>query len=87
MIGVYTLRRDRSADDFAAHSATKEYLHHPFGFVRSLFAGKDDLQACEALISGRHVVFVRGAAGSQLFYDMARQADAVADGDAECVQA
>ena len=70
------------------YSATKEYIQRPFGFARSIFAGKDDLQACEVQISGRQVVFVRGAAGSQLFYDMARQQDAVvADADAQCVQA
>jgi hypothetical protein len=51
------------------------------------FAGKD-VQAIPHTIGGRPCVFARGAAASQMFYDTARQTDAVTtDAAPECVEA
>ena len=50
------------------------------------FEGKDT-QAVPHTINGRPCVFARGPAASQLFYDTARQTDAVStDAAPECVE-
>merc|ERR1711988_567578 len=68
-------------------SNTQEFSRCPFKFVHGLFEGKDD-QAVATKIGGRPCVFARGGQASQLFYDHARQTDAIAtDAAPECVQA
>jgi len=72
----------------ACESPPLAYATQPFGYVRDLFGKSSSQLICEAELGGSRCVFIRGAPGSQLFYDASRQQDSVSAGAyAESVQA
>merc|ERR1711904_321253 len=67
---------------------TQAFNRCPFKFLKERFAAEPDSQTVSTTIAGRPCVFARGAAASQLFYDVGHQSHATTThAPPECVQA